>query len=124
MGDRWHRRAACASVGGLSTLVSGLADPATLSLVLYLGLGPTALAYDCYCTGIAGYRSALVALIASMIESAVSAALAVWILSDAPTLADAMGCAPLMIAMLILWLSERRLARKRFLMAPPACPTG
>lgn len=99
--------------GSLSTLREGLGDPTTVLLVLYLGLGPTALAYVCYCTGIARCRSTLVALIAAMIEPAIAAALAIWILSDVPNLADLTGCTLLMIAMVILWQSERLLARRR-----------
>ncbi|MDO8881501.1 DMT family transporter [Pseudotabrizicola sp.] len=99
---------------GLATLTAGLGDPAALTLILYLGLGPTALAYVCYCTGIAKCRSALVALIASMIEPAVAAGLAVWILSDAPTVPEAIGCTLLMLSMLILWQSERRLSRQQY----------
>ncbi|MGB3279691.1 MAG: DMT family transporter [Pseudorhodobacter sp.] len=102
------------SVAGPSALIAGLGDPATLGLVLYLGLGPTALAYVCYCIGIAGCRSALVALIASMIEPAVAAGLAIWLLADAMTIGEVMGCSLLMMAMLILWQSERSLGRKRF----------
>lgn len=98
---------------GVPQLIESLADPSILGLVLYLGLVPTALAYVCYCTGIAGCRSALVALIASMIEPAVAAFLAIWILSDSPTVAEAIGCMLLMLAMVILWQSERRLARRR-----------
>ena len=101
------------SVASLPALTTGVGDPATLALVLYLGLGPTALAYVCYCIGIAGCRSSLVALIASMIEPAVAAGLAIWILSDSPTVAEAAGCTFMMIAMLVLWQSERSLARKR-----------
>lgn len=113
-----------ATAASLSTLVGGLADPATLALVVYLGLAPTALAYVCYCTGIARCRSALVALIASMIEPAIAAGLAVWILSDAPTPAEAMGCALLMLAMLVLWHGERSLARKRHVSEAAAPSAG
>ncbi|MCV2865904.1 EamA family transporter [Albidovulum sediminicola] len=97
----------------VSGLAAGLSDPRFVGLVLYLGLGPTALAYVCYCAGIARCRSALVGLIASMIEPAIAACLAVWVLSDRLSTAETGGCALLMMSMLVLWLSERMIARKR-----------
>ena len=99
-------------MASFSSLTVGLADPQVMVLILYLGRVPTALAYVCFCTGIARCRSSLVGLIASMIEPAIAAGLAIWILSDEPGAAEAVGCALLMIAMVILWQSERSLARK------------
>ncbi|MEO8242688.1 MAG: EamA family transporter, partial [bacterium] len=100
-------------VASLSVMTAALGDPTILGLAIYLGLGPTALAYVCYCAGIARCRSVLVGLIASMIEPAIAAVLAISILSDKPSMAEAVGCSLLMIAILILWQSERGLARRR-----------
>jgi len=102
-----------ANVPDISRLIPSLADPSVLGLVLYLGLGPTALAYICYCKGIAKSRSSFVALTATMIEPAVAALLAIWILADSPSTTETMGCMLLMMAMLILWQSEQKLALKR-----------
>jgi DME family drug/metabolite transporter len=96
----------------LASLPEALSDPTILWLAVYLGLGPTALAYVCYCKGIAACRSALVALIASMIEPAIATGLALWVLTDRPFAPETLGCAVLMLAMLVLWHSERELARR------------
>lgn len=104
----------------LSVVTAALGDPTILGLLVYLGLGPTALAFSCYCTGISRCRSASVGLIASMIEPAIAAGLAIWILSDIPTVAEAIGCTLLAMAMCVLWQSERSLARTRIGAAPAA----
>jgi hypothetical protein len=76
-------------------------------LLVYLGVGPTALAYICYCAGMARCRSAVVGLIASMIEPALAAVLAVLVLA---------------LAMAILWWSEQR-ETQRFALAPVISPS-
>ena len=97
----------------MPTIMAELSKPHLLHLSLYLGLVPTALAFLLFCKGIALCSSALVGLTASMFRPAVAMGLSVWILSDTPSAVEAMGCALLMLAMVILWQSERSLARKR-----------
>lgn len=94
-------------------IMAELSRPPVLGLFVFIGVVPTGLAFLLYCKGIAMCRSALVALIASMIRPAVATGLSVWLLSDKPTLAEAGGCALLILAMLVLWVSERNLARKQ-----------
>ena len=77
-------------------------------LLIYLGIGPTALAYICYCHGMARSRSAAVGLIATMLEPAVATGLGVLLLHDNPTPLEIAGSLLLIAAMLILWLDERR----------------
>ncbi|MFN4142400.1 DMT family transporter [Aestuariivirga sp.] len=72
------------------------------SLLLYLGLGPTALAYICYCSGMARCSSAIPGLVASMIEPAVAALLALLLLNEALSVWQATGCGIMMLAMLTL----------------------
>ncbi|MDZ4067453.1 MAG: EamA family transporter, partial [Tabrizicola sp.] len=79
----------------------------TVALVIYLGLGPTALAYVIYCSGVARCRSAGVGLIASMVEPGLAAVLAWLVLSERLGSAELIGCAMVSGAMLILWWSER-----------------
>lgn len=79
-----------------------------IALVVYLGLGPTALAYVIYCSGVARCRSASVGLIASMVEPGLAALLAWMVLSEKLGLVEVLGCAMVTGAMLILWWSERR----------------
>lgn len=76
-------------------------------LIAYLGIGPTALAYVLYCSGMARCRSANLGLIASMVEPVCAALLAWILLSEWLSLAEAIGCALVMLAMLTLWASER-----------------
>lgn len=93
------------SSGGLTTRFV-LADGQML-LLLYLGLGPTALAYFCYCAGMARCKSAISGLIATMIEPMVAAALAMALLSERLTSGELVGCMLLMLAMAVLWHGER-----------------
>jgi DME family drug/metabolite transporter len=86
--------------------------------VLYLGLVPTALAYVCYCSGMARCRSATAGLVASMIEPAVAACLAFFLLHEALTPWQLAGCGVMMAAMLLLGRSEAR-ARPLFRTAEP-----
>ena len=95
-----------------------LVDPASVALpveeswkvvglTLYLGLGPTALAYVVYCSGMARCRSAGLGLIASMVEPGLAALLAWMVLSERLGPAESIGCALVMGAMVLLWWSER-----------------
>ncbi len=89
-----------------------LTDWRSAGLLLYLGLGPTALAYLCYCIGMARCRSAVVGLVASMIEPGVAAALAVLFLHEILSPWEVMGCVLLSFAMLTLWLEENEPGRE------------
>ena len=81
----------------------------TGGFLLYLGLIPTALAYYLYCTGMARCRSASGGLVASMIEPAVAAGLAVLFLREWLSLQELAGCVMLFAAMLVLWREEQQL---------------
>ncbi len=85
----------------------GIGSPSVLLLLLYLGLGPTALAYICYCTGMARCSSTVVGLIASMIEPMIAALLAMTLLKENLSPTEASGCLLLILAMWVLWRSER-----------------
>jgi drug/metabolite transporter, DME family len=76
-------------------------------LLAYLGLGPTALAYFCYCAGMARCRSAISGLIATMIEPMVAAVLAMTLLHERLDSGEFVGCLLLMLAMAVLWQGER-----------------
>ena len=78
---------------------AALDDRRLLALLAYLGLGPTALAYLCYCGGIARCSSTCAGLIASMVEPAIAAFLAVWLLGERLSPATGIGCGLLMLAM-------------------------
>lgn len=84
-----------------------------LLLMLYLGLGPTALAYVIYCSGMARCRSASVGLVASMIEPGLAALLAWLVLSERLGTLEAVGCTLVTAAMVLLWSSERAERRAR-----------
>jgi drug/metabolite transporter, DME family len=84
-----------------------------VGLILYLGIGPTALAYLLYCSGMARCRSTSLGLVASMFEPAFAALLAWLLLNERLSHSEFLGCALVMIAMLILWESERRLHHSR-----------
>ena len=94
------------SSGGFATPLV-LADGQVLLLLLYLGLGPTALAYFCYCAGMARCKSAISGLIATMVEPVVAAALAMAVLHERLTSGELAGCMLLMLAMAVLWHGER-----------------
>jgi len=79
-----------------------------MSLVAYLVLGPTALAYVAYCSGMARCRSAGAGLIASMIEPGLAALMGWAILGERLSPAQSLGCILIGAAMLALWASERR----------------
>lgn len=79
------------------------------SFLLYLGLVPTALAYFLYCTGMARCRTAAGGLVASMIEPAVAAGLALLFLKEWLSFQELGGCLLLFVAMLVLWQEEQRI---------------
>ena len=87
-----------------------------IALVLYLGLGPTALAYLLYCSGIAKCRSTSVGLTASMLEPAIAALLAYALLHETLSAQEVIGCGLIFLGMLSLWWTERR--------APAVVPPG
>ncbi|RWM10422.1 DMT family transporter [Mesorhizobium sp.] len=93
---------------GLMHLRAAMGDWRSLSVLIYLGLGPTALAYVCYCAGMARCRSAVAGLVASMIEPAVAAGLAFLFLNETLTAWQTLGCLMLLTAIVILWLDEQR----------------
>jgi DME family drug/metabolite transporter len=76
-------------------------------LVVYLGLVPTALAYLCYCAGIARCRTAVTGLVASMIEPLLAALLASLLLGETVLPITAAGCGILLAAIVLLWQGER-----------------
>lgn len=90
-----------------------LAQWQTGSYLLYLGLVPTALAYFLYCTGMARCRTAAGGLVASMIEPAVAAGLALLFLREWLSFWELTGCLMLFGAMLVLWQEEQRLISMR-----------
>ncbi|WP_431298988.1 DMT family transporter [Tabrizicola sp. BL-A-41-H6] len=90
-------------------------------VVVYLAVVPTALAYICYCTGIARCRSTAVGLTASMIEPAIAALFAVLLLGEHLTPNEIAGCLMMAAAMVILVLSESRMASQT---APRRWPVG
>ncbi|MFO1070034.1 MAG: response regulator [Geminicoccaceae bacterium] len=94
--------------GSWQDIASSLGTWESLTVLLYLGLGPTAMAYVCYCTGMARCRSAVVGLVASMIEPAVAAGLAFLFLRESLGPWQTAGCVVLLAAMLVLWLDENR----------------
>lgn len=97
--------------GPVSLFPTRLPDPGLAALVLYLGLGPTALAYVLYCGGMSRCRSALLGLVASMIEPVFAAMLAWAVLNERLSLHEAFGCALVTLAMLTLWRSEQRMLK-------------
>ena len=92
---------------GLNDALATLLDWRVGSILVYLGLFPTALAYVCYCSGMARCRSAVAGLAASMIEPAVAAGLAFLFLREVLSPWEVMGCVLLFFAMLTLWLDNR-----------------
>ena len=92
---------------GLTDVFATLMDWRVGSVLIYLGLFPTALAYVCYCSGMARCRSAVAGLVASMIEPAVAAGLAFLFLREVLSPWEVMGCVLLFFAMLTLWLDDQ-----------------
>ncbi|THK33870.1 hypothetical protein EHS39_33505 [Ensifer sp. MPMI2T] len=87
---------------------ASVTDWRSFGVLLYLGLGPTALAYVCYCVGMARCRSALAGLVASMIEPAAAAGLAFVFLQETLTSWQSLGCLVMLFAMITLWIGENK----------------
>jgi uncharacterized membrane protein len=108
---RRYRKPGNVYVGVVSRLDTGTSAQIVqwelAGFILYLGLGPTALAYVLFCSGMARCRSANVGLIASMVEPAFAALLAWLLLNERLSATEVFGCALVMLAMLILCKSER-----------------
>lgn len=113
---------AIAAPGSLAEVTAGLGDPRLAALLVYLGLGPTALAYLCYCGGIARCSSTCAGLIASMVEPAIAAFLAAWLLGERLSPETGIGCGLLMLAMAVLWWSGARAGRRPHSRAPSLVP--
>lgn len=94
------------SEGGRVPEVGAVTLP-VLGLIVYLGLLPTALAYLCYCRGMARCRTPAVGLVASMVEPVLAAGLAALLLGEAIAGLTGAGCLLLMGAMGMLWCDER-----------------
>lgn len=92
--------------GGFGDVTAWITNWQNASVLIYMGLVPTALAYLCYCSGMARCRSAVAGLVASMIEPAVAAGLAFLFLAEVLSPWEIMGCVLLFFAMLTLWLDE------------------
>lgn len=92
-----------ASVPVLLTLTQ---DPHLLALVAYLAAIPTALAYVCYCAGMARCRSTAAGLTASMVEPAIAALLAAWLLHERLGQGEILGCFLMAVAILVLMRAE------------------
>lgn len=82
-------------------------DIRTVLVVLYLGLGPTALAYLLYCRGVARCRSTNLGLVASMVEPAFAMGLAWLVLAERLSFGGFVGCGLVLAAMVTLWCSEQ-----------------
>lgn len=93
------------SEGGRVPEVGAVTLP-VLGLIVYLGLLPTALAYLCYCRGMARCRTPAVGLVASMVEPVLAAGLAALLLGEAIAGLTGAGCLLLMGAMGMLWCDE------------------
>lgn len=81
-------------------------DPQMISLVIYLAAIPTALAYVCYCAGMARCRSTGAGLTATMIEPAIAALLAAWFLHEQLGESEILGCLLMVLAILVLMRTE------------------
>jgi drug/metabolite transporter, DME family len=98
------------ATGGLAVAALPEMDWQVASVLLYLGLGPTALAYVVYCAGMARCRTANVGLIASMVEPALAALLARVLIGELLSPTEIAGCLMLMLAMVVLWQGEEKAA--------------
>jgi DME family drug/metabolite transporter len=90
----------------LPVLLGMTTDPQVFWLVIYLAAIPTALAYVCYCAGMARCRSTGAGLTASMIEPAIAAFLAAWLLQERLSQAEILGCLLMAVAILVLMRGE------------------
>jgi drug/metabolite transporter, DME family len=94
------------SDGPLPVLLALSRDSQMLALLVYLAVIPTALAYVCYCRGMALSRSTTVGLTASMIEPAIAALLAALLLHERLSQGELSGCLLMIVAIVILVRSE------------------
>lgn len=104
-------------------LPAAMPDGRSVAVLLYLGLGPTALAYVLYCRGVARCRSANLGLVASMVEPAFAMLLAWFLLAERLSLAGFAGCALVLLGMATLLRSERRQVGARMRVPVPAART-
>jgi DME family drug/metabolite transporter len=91
---------------GTSSLQSMAGDPGVIALVAYLAAIPTALAYVCYCAGMARCRSTGAGLTATMIEPAIAAILAAWFLHERLGNSEILGCLLMVLAIVVLMHTE------------------
>jgi DME family drug/metabolite transporter len=87
-------------------LATALSDWQIPGLILYLAVVPTALAYICYCAGIARCRSTAVGLTASMIEPAIAALLAFLLLGERLSGVETAGCLMMAASLVVLVAAE------------------
>jgi len=92
---------------GLTDVFATLPDWRFGSVLIYIGLFPTALAYVCYCCGMVRCRSAVAGLVASIIEPSVAAGLAFLFLREVLSPWEVMGCVLLFFVLLTLWLDDQ-----------------
>jgi len=81
-------------------------DVRVLALAVYLAAIPTALTCVCYCSRMARCRSVAAGLTASMIEPAIAALLAAWLLHERLAHREILGCLLMGLAILILARAE------------------
>jgi drug/metabolite transporter, DME family len=87
-----------------------------LAILLYIGVAATGVAYLAFVLGFGLSRSAVGGLVATMIEPALAALFAAVLLGELLTERESWGVALMLVAMLVLFDAERRLAR---LSVPP-----
>lgn len=95
---------AVAAKGGLDSLGLALWDQNAVVLMAYLAAFPTALAYVCFCAGMARCGSALSGLMATMVEPGVAALLAAALIGERLTMVELAGC--LLMALAVIALSR------------------
>jgi DME family drug/metabolite transporter len=81
-----------------------------LAILAYTGVFATGGAYLAFVLGLALSRSAAAGLAATLIEPGVAALLAAMVLRERLAAAEALGCALMLAAMVVLFLAERRVA--------------
>lgn len=94
------------ATGEISALGAVAHDKNAVLLLVYLASGPTALAYICYCAGLARCRSAVTGLMATMVEPGVAAVLAALFIGEQLTLPEVLGCLLMGLALVALWKAE------------------
>ncbi len=100
-------------------MATAFIDWKTPGLIIYLAVVPTALAYICYCAGIARCRSTAVGLTASMIEPAIAALLALLLLGERLSAVETAGCLLMAVSLVVLVAAEARAT-----IAPTLRPTA